>query len=404
MIDIVVGLGWGDEGKGATVDALVAARGVSNTLRFNGGHQAAHNVIADGVHHTFSTFGSGCLAGAASWIGPRCTIDPLAAVNEQRALSRALAGGGWDGRPGAPDSRARPPAPPDSGTGRLDPPGAPGAPGSPDRRPTPPPAPRVRVHRDALVTTPLHVIVNRARESARGPERHGSTGTGFGETIAYAHRGFAPLRAGDMGDPDLIADHLARYAERSDLIEGVDADWLARMAQDLQSCFARVYDVVTDEELLAMIATGDVVMEGAQGLMLDQDLGTHPHTTWSRTTPAWAVELCERAGVGRRVRVVGAMRTYATRHGRGPLPHEADLGVVEAHNATSRWAGEFRTAPWDAEVLRSALDCVRPDVIALSHLDVFDDVLMSAPGEMVGLPPVLVAAHGPDRRDRTLAG
>lgn len=412
VIDIVVGLGWGDEGKGATVDALVAARGVGNTLRFNGGHQAAHNVIADGVHHTFSTFGSGCLAGAASWIGPRCTIDPLAAVNEQRALSRALAGGGWASRPGAPDSRARPPAPPDSGTGRSaapgspDPPGAPGAPAdSPDRRrPPPPPAPRVRVHRDALVTTPLHVIVNRARESARGPERHGSTGTGFGETIAYAHRGFAPLRAGDMGDPDLIADHLALYAERSDLIEGVDADWLARMAQDLRSCFARVYDVVTDEELLAMIATGDVVMEGAQGLMLDQDLGTHPHTTWSRTTPAWAVELCERAGVGRRVRVVGAMRTYATRHGRGPLPHEADLGVVEVHNTTSRWAGEFRTAPWDTEVLRYALGRVRPDVIALSHLDVFDDVLMSAPGETVGLPPVLVAAHGPDRRDRTLAG
>ena len=91
VIDIVVGLGWGDEGKGATVDALVASRGVGNTLRFNGGHQAAHNVIADGVHHTFSTFGSGALAGAASWIGPRCTIDPLAAVNEQRALSRALA-------------------------------------------------------------------------------------------------------------------------------------------------------------------------------------------------------------------------------------------------------------------------------------------------------------------------
>ena len=416
MIDIVVGLGWGDEGKGATVDALVAARGVGNTLRFNGGHQAAHNVIADGVHHTFSTFGSGCLAGAASWIGPRCTIDPLAAVNEQRALSRALArvapralarttaGGSGAGAAGAdsPSSPDSPGPPPGAGADSPSSPDSPGPPPGAGADSPDPPAPRVRVHRDALVTTPLHVIVNRARESARGPERHGSTGTGFGETIAYAHRGFAPLRAGDMGDPDLIADHLARYAERSDLIESVDADWLTRMAQDLRSCFARVYDVVTDEELLDMIATGDVVMEGAQGLMLDQDLGTHPHTTWSQTTPAWAVELCERAGAGRRVRVVGAMRTYATRHGRGPLPHEADLGVVEAHNATSRWAGEFRTAPWDAEVLRYALDRVRPDVIALSHLDVFDDVLMSAPGETVGLPPVLVAAHGPDRRDRVL--
>ena len=156
MIDIVVGLGWGDEGKGATVDALVAARGVGNTLRFNGGHQAAHNVIADGVHHTFSTFGSGCLAGAASWIGPRCTIDPLAAVNEQRALSRALAGGGWDGRPGAPDSRARPPAPPDSGTGR----------------PGPPYGPAVRHYPDAG----LHHCRHRGADTTKETRPAGSSG------------------------------------------------------------------------------------------------------------------------------------------------------------------------------------------------------------------------------------
>ena len=66
--DIVVGLGWGDEGKGATVDALVAFTKADRVVRFNGGQQAAHNVIANGVHHTFASFGSGSLAGVPTYV------------------------------------------------------------------------------------------------------------------------------------------------------------------------------------------------------------------------------------------------------------------------------------------------------------------------------------------------
>lgn len=69
--DIVVGLGWGDEGKGATVDALVASN-QQRVVRFNGGQQAAHNVIADGIHHTFSSIGSGAFSNVPTFISRFC--------------------------------------------------------------------------------------------------------------------------------------------------------------------------------------------------------------------------------------------------------------------------------------------------------------------------------------------
>ena len=84
MTDIVVGLGWGDEGKGATVDFLAAqqAPGTTAVVRFNGGQQAAHNVITpEGTHHMFSSFGSGTFSTNPTFISDYCTIDPIAAFD-----------------------------------------------------------------------------------------------------------------------------------------------------------------------------------------------------------------------------------------------------------------------------------------------------------------------------------
>ena len=80
--DIVVGLGWGDEGKGATVDALVASKPTQRVVRFNGGQQAEHNVIANGIHHTFSSIGSGAFSNVPTFISKYCTVDPIALENE----------------------------------------------------------------------------------------------------------------------------------------------------------------------------------------------------------------------------------------------------------------------------------------------------------------------------------
>ena len=145
------GLGYGDDGKGAIVDWLCRDAGPGpHVVRFNGGAQAAHNVVtADGRHHTFAQFGSGSFArGARRSCRAFVLVDPLALAAEADT---------WP-RPGVPDA--------------LD---------------------RLTVDRDALLTTPYHAA-NRAREAARGTGRHGSCGMGIGETARYAlaHPGDAP--------------------------------------------------------------------------------------------------------------------------------------------------------------------------------------------------------------------
>ena len=79
---IVVGLGFGDEAKGATVDFLCAQDDVAGVVRFNGGAQAAHNVVADGRHHTFRQFGSGTLSGVPTFLSRYCLVEPIGLAGE----------------------------------------------------------------------------------------------------------------------------------------------------------------------------------------------------------------------------------------------------------------------------------------------------------------------------------
>src|SRR5581483_3933927 len=133
---ISVGLGFGDEGKGATVDFLARKLGADLVVRYSGGSQAGHNVqLPDGRRHTFSQFGAGTLAAIPdhprTYLGPNVIIDPLALAREARHLA---------------DLGVRDPA-------RL-----------------------VTVHPRCLVASPWHQAANRLRELARGDARHGSCG------------------------------------------------------------------------------------------------------------------------------------------------------------------------------------------------------------------------------------
>ncbi len=164
---IVVDLGFGDAGKGATVDWLCATRPVAAVVRFNGGAQAAHNVVAEGRHHTFSQFGSGTFSGVPTVLSEHVLVEPIALASEARALE-AL---------GIDD-----------------------------------PLSLISVHERALLTTPIHVAANRARDEAR---RHGSCGKGIGETASYALTHDAP-RVADSRDPRRLRrllDDLARHYE-----------------------------------------------------------------------------------------------------------------------------------------------------------------------------------------------
>ena len=349
--DIVVGLGYGDEGKGATVDALVAHRNAARVVRFNGGQQAAHNVVVNGRHHTFASYGSGTFAGVPTFVSKHCTIDPIAISAERRVLGPSF-------------------------------------------------HPMLYVHEDALVTTPFHVVHNLMD---RRFIEHGTTGTGFGTTIEQnIVRPELSIRASDLVNFDVLVDKMRNIMlYYSPAPRDFDAA-LVGLAKDMYYSKLVNFCVIPDEEFTEALSFGHTVFEGAQGFGLDQDYGVHPHTTWSTTTPKNALELCANSGVEDVVKI-GCLRTYATRHGNGPMPHEGKLDIepVELHNGSYGVQGAFRTGKHSASDVQMAMDFANIDVLSVGHIDVFDKMQTNR-GDMdpEEFGRVFIKSYGPHRQDR----
>ncbi|MEU4622147.1 adenylosuccinate synthetase [Actinoplanes sp. NPDC023801] len=308
----VVDLGYGDAGKGTVVDFLCASQEIRAVLRFNGGAQAAHNVITEeGRHHTFAQFGSGTLRGVPTHLTRFVVVDPLALASEAKAL------------------------------------------GSPFHLLT--------VDGDALLATPWHRAANRRHETGRGAERHGSCGMGVGETMAYAEQHPDAPRVKDVLSPSRLRQRLA--AVRDALGDcGVP---LADVV-DAFTAFGETVRIVSGEYTDRLLAAGNCVFEGAQGVLLDEWRGWHPHTTWSTTTFDNALALCPS------VRRLGVVRTYTTRHGAGPfVTEDRTLDLPERHNGRDPWQGAFRTGHFDAVAHRYAVEVAGGvDALAITHLDV----------------------------------
>ncbi len=375
---LVAGLGFGDCGKGGIVDFLArraalegpvsvptakpfgeagsgphaARRSGASVLvvRYNGGPQAGHNVVtADGRHHTFSQFGSGTFVpGARTLLSRFMLIEPYAMFREAEHL-RAV---------GVADA--------------LD---------------------RLTIDARCPVITPAQQAANRLRELARGPGAHGTCGQGVGETVAdLLDFPLGSLRAAELGDRPAVARKLRAIRDRkmdelgaavADLrrhprakapIETLlDCSWIDTAVDNYTELARRA--VVADEAAVARLlrSSRSLVFEGAQGVLLDEDLGFHPHTTWGTTTFANADAVLDEAGfAGSRTRL-GVMRSYSTRHGPGPLVSE-DAGLTgrlaEPHNDASGWQGPFRAGPFDAVATRYSLEAAGPvDALAVTHLD-----------------------------------
>ncbi len=339
---IVVDLGYGDAGKGTIVDWLCASRArdgrpVRAVVRFNGGAQAAHHVLApSGRVHPFAQFGAGTFTpGTATFLSRFMLVDPLALVAEAERL-RCL--------------------------GVADPFGL------------------VTVDRAALLSTPYHRARGRARERARGAARHGSCGMGIGETARYAlaYPADAP-RAGDLTAPRTLLRKLTLLRDRltppgtgggADGGTGGGAPAPADVAAVFGAVGARL-TLAGDGYLAGLLRAGPVVFEGAQGVLLDEWRGFHPYTTWSTTTFENAETLLAESGAAGTATRLGVTRTYQTRHGPGPFPTEdPGLGVTEPHNADGRWQGPFRAGHLDAVALGYAARVAGGvDAVALTHLD-----------------------------------
>ncbi|MEV0808935.1 adenylosuccinate synthetase [Micromonospora sp. NPDC050200] len=326
---MVVDLGYGDAGKGTVVDWLCATRPVHTVVRFNGGAQAAHNVVLrDGRHHTYAQFGAGTFRpGVRTHLSRHVVVDPLALAAEADHLTSV----------GVPDA--------------LD---------------------RLTVDGEALLATPYHRAANRAREVARGADRHGSCGLGVGEAVGYglAHPDDAP-RVADCRTPALLRRRLATLRDR------LTAELGPLDAPPVKDClpaftgFADRVAIVDRGWLAGALRAGTCVFEGAQGVLLDEWHGFHPYTTWSTTTFANAEALLAEAGLAGQARRLGVLRVVTTRHGPGPLVTEdRALQLTDPRNPTNPWQGRFRFGHFDAVAHRYALAAAGGvDGLALTHLD-----------------------------------
>lgn len=382
---IAVGLGYGDEAKGATVDWLGARLpDAVAVVRWSGGAQAAHNVIHGALHHTFRQFGSAALLDLRTFLKAPMLVDPLMLGVEAEQLAKL---------------------------GVIDPLGM------------------ITADPAALLTTPIHRSMNRAREILRGAARHGSTGMGIGETVAYdlavRQRAQAGDLVGNFRAPAAVLDgveapRVGMLRDRAELVRALDA--LAFFAAPLVGKVAdEDVEMPTITELADalleigahlnipadfftqyddVLRQGTVIFEGSQGVLLDEYAGFHPHTTWARVTPgALRAEL---AGAGHETFVLGITRAYMTRHGDGPMPSEAELVLPELHNTDGRYMGGMRLGHLDLPALRyAAAACGGVDGVAVTHLDALDDGLVQAvdrwqlaDGRVIEDPAELVAEAG----------
>lgn len=326
----VVDLGFGDAGKGTITEALVRKHKVDMVVRYSGGCQCAHNVVLDnGTHHTFAQFGSGTLAGASTLLTKDVLIDPYRFINELEVLNSK----GFRPRPAI-------------------------------------------VEEGALIITPFHQALNQLREQARGNDRHGSCGVGIGETAQMAlERPDLALRAKDLNSTDF--DRMCRYRlqaiqkylfEKAHILTGRIGSGLHLPAifesKDILDAllwryysFKKNVQIVSHSEVLDIISCRNTVWEGAQGVLLDEDYGLHPYTTWSRVTLRNALDTLEEAGI--RSTNIGVLRSYGCRHGPGPFPTEdSSLKLEENHNGFSEWQREFRIGHFDLPLAKYALKVV----------------------------------------------
>lgn len=332
---VVLGTQWGDEGKGKIVDLLTEQ--VAAVVRFQGGHNAGHTLVIEGQKTALHLIPSGILRrDVACLIGNGVVLSPEALLKEVRELE------------------AR-------GVAVRD---------------------RLRISLACPLILATHVRIDQARERARGNDKIGTTGRGIGPAYEdkVSRRG---LRLGDLLRPDSFELKLREIMSYHNFVltqyfqeEPVDIDQaladLMAMGEEILPMAADVTDILHDYR-----KRGEhILFEGAQGSLLDIDLGTYPYVTSSNTT---AGGTATGTGFGPLFLdyVLGITKAYTTRVGSGPFPTELfdDFGrhLAVKGNEVGTTTGRARRCGWfDAVALRHAIQINSVSGICLTKLDVLD--------------------------------
>ena len=282
-VDVLLGLQWGDEGKGKVVDVLTPRYDV--VARFQGGPNAGHTLVFDGKKYVLRSIPSGIFQGGkVNVIGNGVVLDPALFMQEAKALEA---------------------------DGNLV-------------------KERLHIAKKAHLILPTHRLLDAALEAAKGDGKVGTTGKGIGP--AYTDKvSRGGLRVGDLLMPDFRERYNAVKERHLQTLVSLGEDYAnlhGRLSEMEQEWFEgteymKLFPIVDSEhEINGLLADGkSVLCEGAQGTMLDVDFGSYPFVTSSNTICAGA---CTGLGVApnRIGRVYGIIKAYCTRVGSGPFPTE----------------------------------------------------------------------------------
>lgn len=332
---VVIGSQWGDEGKGKIVDWLSERADV--VVRFQGGHNAGHTLVIDGVTYKLSLLPSGIVReGKLSIIGNGVVVDPWALMLEIDNIRKL----------GVEVSPAN-----------------------------------LRVAENCPLILPLHRNLDQVREQAAGKAKIGTTGRGIGP--AYEDKtARRAIRVGDLADTDVLADKVdALLFHHNALLRGLNMPEVDRAAllQELHDMAPLLLPYATTvwQDLDNMRRKGNrILFEGAQGTMLDIDHGTYPYVTSSNTVAGQAA-IGSGQGPNAINYVLGITKAYTTRVGSGPFPTELTDAIGEELGAKGREfgvvTGRKRRCGWfDAVLVRQAVKVNGITGIALTKLDVLD--------------------------------
>ncbi|MCA1810730.1 MAG: adenylosuccinate synthase [Halobacteriales archaeon] len=353
-VTAVIGTQWGDEGKGKVVDYLAERAKV--VVRFQGGNNAGHTLVVDGQTYKLHLIPSGVLQGKVGVIGNGCVVDPFVLVKEVEEL------------------RAR------------------GV------------TPDLRLSDRAHLILPYHQAIDAAEEAAKGAAKVGTTGRGIGPCYAdKASR--SGIQAGDLLHPKRLEEKVRTNVRLKQALlaaygSGVKLDADA-ILKELVAATNALRPFIADTAKLLQDAVREdeaVLLEGAQGAMLDLDHGTYPFVTSSATASGG---MCSGSGLAPRDigDVVGVVKAYTTRVGSGPFPTELDMAqgagkhLSEVGREVGTTTGRKRRCGWlDLVVVNHAVRLCGVTHLAVTKLDVLSGA---------GPVQVCVAYQMPDGRKVT---
>lgn len=310
-VDILLGLQWGDEGKGKLVDVLTPRYDI--IARFQGGPNAGHTLEFEGTKHVLHTIPSGIFhSHVVNLIGNGVVIDPVVFAREIEALMKRNV----------------------------------------------PVKDRLLISRKAHIIVPTHRLLDRASEASKGDSKIGSTLKGIGPSY-MDKTGRNGLRVGDLLDDNFNRKYNALKQKHEHLLKGfadvfvMDAAELADMEREFMAGVEvlRALQITDSEHYIneALRQGKKILAEGAQGSMLDIDFGTYPFVTSSNTVAAGA---CTGLGIAPNKigEVIGIFKAYCTRVGGGPFPTELNDETGESMrrvgNEYGSTTGRARRCGW----------------------------------------------------------